>query len=214
MPVVSSAREIRMGDWWWGCRHPSIGRLVMNTTPAVVSKAASTAGGRVGRHRCIRPRTLHLIDLENLLAGRVDTDTVADIWDEYRQVTGMRWDDHVIVAVSKRNAAATFFALPETVQRVIGSNGPDGADLALISAVDINWAVKRFGQVMVATGDHIFTDTTTGLRAAGLPVVQVIGGGAPAADLYRQCTSQLYLPAAQRRAQTRRHTTLTAAMAA
>lgn len=41
---------------------------------------------------------------------------------------------------------------------------------------------------MVATGDHNFTDTTTHLRAAWLPVVQVIGRGTPAAGLCRKCT--------------------------
>lgn len=173
----------------------------------------SPAGGcgrspRVGRHRSTRPRTLHLVDLENLLAGRIDIRSVGDTWTEYRHVTGMRWDDHVVVAVSKKNAAAAFFALPDNVQRVVGNNGPDGADIALVGAVDSDWAAQKFGQVMMATGDHMFTETVTRLQAVKLRVVQVIGGGLASTDLYRQCSDHLYLSGAQRRAQSWRCTDL------
>lgn len=156
--------------------------------------AAAASAGAAGRHRRRRARTLHLMDLENLLAGRVDCPAVAGLWHDYQRVTDFRWDDHVIVAVSKKNAAATFFALPAAIQRIVGRNIPDGADLALIEAVDIDWAARRFGQVMVATGDGIFTDTARRLHERGLQVVQVLGGGLPSARLYRQCSTQLYLP--------------------
>ena len=150
-----------------------------------------------GRHRCVRPRTLHLVDLENLLGGDVEQHAVTSLWCQYRTLTGMRWDDHVIVAVSRRHAATAFLALPGTVQRVVGRNTADGADLALIDAVDARWAQRRFEQAMVATGDHIFAETARHLNDLGLEVVQVIGRGLPSAHLYRQCSRQLYLPAPQ-----------------
>lgn len=178
--------------------------LRSGATQSIPATHATPASGRVGgRHRCSRARALHLVDLENLLAGRVDGPSVTATWHQYQQVTGMRWDDHVVVAVAKKHAAATFLALPTAIQRVIGRNTPDGADLALIDAIDLDWAARRFGQVMVATGDGIFTDTARRLRARGLQVVQVIGGGLPATRLYRQCPTQLYLPSARHR----RHTT-------
>ena len=155
---------------------------------------------RVGRHRSTRPRTLHLVDLENLLAGRVIGEDVADVWAEYSRVTALHRDDHVVVSVAKRHAEAAFFALPG-VQRVIGADGPDGADIALIDAVPIGWAASRFAQVMLASGDHIFGDIASRLRAEGLPVALVIGAGTAAYELYLRCDSQLYLPQAQRRAQ-------------
>ncbi|WP_338481343.1 NYN domain-containing protein [Rhodococcus sp. DN22] len=168
----------------------------------------------VGHHRSTRPRTLHLVDLENLLDGRVETEAVTEIWREYRQVTGMGSDDHVVVAVAKRNAAAAFFGLPQSVQRIIGDNGPDGADLALLDAVDIDWSAKRFGQVMVSPGDHIFTGTARGMKAAGMQVVQVIGGGTSSTALYLQCSRQLNLVAAQHRARALRSAALKAETAA
>lgn len=170
----------------------------MTTAHSTVTASRPT---RTGRHRSTRPRTLHLIDLENLLCGRVDPRSVVQVWDEYRRVTGLRWDDHVVVSVAKRHAPATFFALPASVQRVIGADEADGADTALLDAVQIDWAATRFRQVMLASGDHIFGDVARTLRGEGLHLVQVIGGGLCGSEIYRQCHDQLYLPLAQRRAQ-------------
>ncbi|WP_212744386.1 NYN domain-containing protein [Rhodococcus sp. Q] len=181
--------------------------LVTSTTTAAVRAAG-------GRHRCTRPRTLHLVDLENLLAGRVDAASVAEVWAEYQQVTGMRPGDHVVVAVAARHATATFFSLPGAVQRVVGADIPDGADLALLDTVDLAWTARRFGQVMIATGDHAFTGVAAHLHTQGVPVVQVIGGGWPSTGLYLQCSTQLYLTAAQRRVQDRRRSEIAAALAA
>ncbi|OAK52984.1 NYN domain-containing protein [Rhodococcoides kyotonense] len=169
------------------------------TRPATTRREEAPSAGWYDR-----PRTLHLVDLENLLAGRVDAGSVTELWAEYQFVTGMRDDDHVIVSVAQRNAVASFFSLPSAIQRVIGSNAPDGADHALLDSIDIAWTARRFGQVMVATGDGIFTPIASRLRAQGLQMVQVIGGGTPATSLYRQCTTQLYLTNAQHRARRRR----------
>lgn len=72
--------------------------------------------------------------------------------------------------------------------------GEDRADAALIEAVDIAWVVANFGQVVIGSGDHIFAPLARRFRAAGLHVVQVIGGGGCSAALYRACHEQRYLP--------------------
>ena len=105
----------------------------------------------------------------------------------------IRYDDHSTVAVSGRHAAAAFFALPPGIQRVIGANRPDGADLALIDSVEIDWVASNFGQVVIASGDHIFAPMARKFRAAGLSVIQVLGAGGCSAELYRQCTEHRYL---------------------
>lgn len=194
-----------------GEQHPPARLALRQVTPALAGKEEVPSEGR---DRYIRPRTLHLVDLENLLAGWVDERSVAEVWAEYQKVTAMRQGDHVIVSVSQRNAVATFFSLPAAVQRIIGSNAPDGADHALLDTIDIAWTARRFGQVMVATGDGIFTPVTARLHAQGLQMVQVIGGGKPATSLYRQCATQLYLTTAQRRVQARRRVELAATIAA
>ncbi|OUS97277.1 NYN domain-containing protein [Rhodococcus sp. NCIMB 12038] len=154
---------------------------------------------RTGRHRSVRPRTLHLIDLENLVDGQVTTQTCTAAWEEYRRCLDVRWDDHVLVAVSEKNALTAFLALPGTVQKVVGHNRPDGADHALVDAVPLGWAQARFQQVVIASGDHFFTSLAENLTTAGMLVVQAIGGGWTSAELYRACPSQYYLTDLQRR---------------
>lgn len=149
---------------------------------------------RSGRHRRVRPRTLHLLDVENLVAGRVAGDAVRTMWNEFVDTVDARWEDHSTVAVSNRNATAAFLALPAGVRRVVGADEPDGADLALIDSVDVDWVAGRFGRVAIGSGDHIFAALAGELRHRGLEVVQVIGGGRCSTELYRVCTGHLYLP--------------------
>lgn len=151
-----------------------------------------------GRHRSIRPRTLHLVDLENLVAGVVTEQSVSAAWQEYRRVLGVRWNDHVVVSVSEKNALAAFLALPGTIQRVMGRNCPDGADLELIAAVDLGWAQTRFQQVVMASGDHIFTDLARDLSSRGIVVIQAIGASQTSWELYLACEMQMHLRGLQR----------------
>lgn len=159
---------------------------------------------RAGRHRSSRPRTINLVDLENLVGGDVNNELVRRTWSEFVGVTDTRYDDHSTVAVSKRHAATAFFALPSAIRRVIGANRPDGADIALLESVDTDWAAANFGQVVIASGDHIFAPLAQQFRDAGLRVMQVIGAGRCSAELYGACTEHRYLsdsrPAAGNRA--------------
>lgn len=125
-------------------------------TPLIAARPNRGPFVRGGRHRSTRPRTLNLIDLENLVGGHVHAHFVRTTWSEYRAVIGARHSDHSTVAVSRKNAAEAFFALPANVHRVIGADGPDGADLALIDSVDDGWITANFGQVVIGSGDHIF----------------------------------------------------------
>ena len=156
-----------------------------------------------GAHRSTRPRTLHLLDLENLVDGLVTPAHCAAAWAEYSYRLGYRPGDHAIVAVSKKNALTAFLALPD-VQRVIGPNRPDGADLALIDAVDLDWARTHFRQVVIASGDHIFTPLARRLADHGLFVVQAVGAAFTSAQLYHAVSTQQYLPELQRRIQQHR----------
>lgn len=160
-------------------------------TPA--SPRITGAVNHTGRHRSTRPRTFNLIDLENLVAGRVNPVSVNEAWSEFTAAIDARHTDLTTVAVSRRNAAAAFFSLPANLQRVVGANCPDGADIALIASVDIDWVVANFGQVIIGSGDHIFAPLARRFRSAGLNVVQVIGRGACSASLYRACNEQRYL---------------------
>ncbi|WP_370500186.1 NYN domain-containing protein [Mycolicibacterium sp. jd] len=118
---------------------------------------------------------------------------MTEVWSEFSEIVDTRYTDLTTVAVSRRHAATAFFALPGNLQRVVGSNCPDGADIALIDSVDVDWVAAHFGQVVIASGDHIFAALACRFRSAGLHVVQVIGHGASSAALYRACSEQKYL---------------------
>lgn len=127
---------------------------------------------------------------------------------EFVETVDARWEDHSTVAVSCRNATAAFLALPAGVRRVVGADRPDGADLALIGSVDVDWVADRFGRVVIGSGDHIFAALAGELRQRGVEMVQVIGGGRCSTELYRACTGHLYLPRTRHKAAadtTRRH---------
>jgi hypothetical protein len=177
--------------------------MAITATPGS-ARARYTPQVRCGRHRLNRPRTLSLMDLENLLGGDVETTAVRDMWAEFVTAIDLRHDDHTCVAVSRHHAAAAFFGLPGNVQRIIGANGPDGADLALIDAVDYRWIAANFGQVVVASGDHIFAPVAERLRSVGLPVVQVIGAGTSSVRLYQASSDHRYLAKTRRRVVDRR----------
>lgn len=164
----------------------------MGTRTATV--APHRRRGAAGRHRSTRPRTLHLVDLENLVGGIVSSALVAEAWEEYARVTGLRAGDQVIVSVARRHAVDAFFALPAGIRRVIGSNAPDGADVALLDDVDVADVARRFGQVVIASGDHAFVPLARSIVELGVPVIQVIGAGHTSTDLYSACGTQLHLP--------------------
>lgn len=174
-------------------------------SPTIAAPKNYSPRQRAGKHRVTRPRTLNIVDLENLVAGHVTKATVKTAWNEYCYVTGLREGDQSFIAVAERHAATAFFALPPGIKRLVGDNVPDGADVVLLSAVDDPaWVARNYGQVMIASGDHIFAPLAQRFLDVGVPVVQVLGGGACATNLYRRCSTQLYLPQTREKALVRR----------
>ena len=127
-----------------------------------------------GRHRRHVPRTLHLIDLENLC--RVTPRSVSRAWRLYTASVGVYNDDGVMVAVDVSRAFTVADALPSGI-RLLTGRGRNGADRALLEAVDIGWAKRCFERVVVASGDHVFAPTVRECLAADMPVEVVAGGG-------------------------------------
>lgn len=135
-------------------------------------------GGPAVSHRCTCPRTFHAIDLENLLGDptRRDRAHVAEAWERYTARVPIRRDDHIVVATGPSLAVTAWFALPSTVRRLVGY-GLDGADNALIDAMDTDHIAARYGRVVIASGDHIFAPSARSLRLKGMQVWQVGGRG-------------------------------------
>ena len=143
----------------------------------------------------VADRTLHVIDLENLVGGTdAGPDELRAAWDAYRG-HGIRIaeDDHVVIATSSHVARVAWFALPATGMQRLVRDGQDGADLALVEAVDIDHAATRYGRMVIASGDHAFTDLALDARAHHMRVQLVIGRGQPSRQLMAACPSRTWL---------------------
>ena len=134
-------------------------------------------------------RALHLLDVENLLGGRVTSSRVKALWELYCMTAEVEEVDLVVAACSHRSASQVLFALPSRVRVVIGSDVPDGADVALLDAVDASRQAARFARVVVGSGDHAFAPLAQEFVAAGCPVDLVTGPGFSARRLRMVCRS-------------------------
>jgi hypothetical protein len=117
-------------------------------------------------------RSLHLIDVENLLGGTSFSEAdVAATADVYRAVAGVAIADLVIVSSSHHTALPAWFGWGKA-RRVVRS-GPDGADLALIEIIKTENVAVRFDRIVIGSGDGIFASPAAHLQAAGVAVTVV-----------------------------------------
>lgn len=162
-------------------RQPTKATKRLNTR--CVTKAASTT-----------PRTLHLLDLENLVSGRVTAQRCSRVWREYVDTVGLSGVDQIVVAVARRNGLVTGLSLPPRVRLIFGEDCPDGADRALVAAVDVRHDAARFQRVVIASGDHHFVPLAREFRRLGTEVAQAMGAARVSSDLYLACSTNFVLP--------------------
>lgn len=115
-------------------------------------------------------RTLHLVDVENLMGGPLSGPlALRAAVTAYNALAPVQPGDHVIVGVNPQLALAVFDVWPQA--RLVVRGGPDGADNALIAAVsDVAWTASRYDRLVVGSGDGIFSVVIAAYRAAGIPV--------------------------------------------
>src|SRR5262245_44562750 len=95
-------------------------------------------------------RTLHLIDIENLLGSPfVKGSRVAAAYEDALRAGGYRQGDLVFVACNPAMWRELAFA-PHTQCRMLVAHGADGADLALLAQAAPEWVAKRFDRMVVA----------------------------------------------------------------
>ena len=121
--------------------------------------------------RWCRGRRIVVVDIENLVGGPCDTpDKVR--WARRRLVAALRLatEDHVVVGVDVDGLlwVGTEWCGP---RHVVG-RGEDGADQALLGVLAEDVA-ERFDEVVVASGDGIFTDMVADLTRRGVLVTVV-----------------------------------------
>ena len=135
-------------------------------------------------------RTLCLVDVENCAStSHVSLEHASRVRDAIKQAAPEVLIH--IVACSHHNAAATRFAFSRS--RVVVRSGNNGADLALIDVIETENVEKRFGRVIIASGDHIFAHAAKRLRRAGVTVEALAINGQISRDFACTCNAVRYL---------------------
>jgi len=125
---------------------------------------------RVGTERY---RRLHLVDIENLIGNpHPSTSHIRKCQTRYLDIAHPGEFDLVVVGCSHWYAKLVMFDWRGP--RFVVRSGPDGADMALIEAwSDLAASTERFAEVLIASGDHIFTDLSSRIAAEGIPVTVI-----------------------------------------
>ena len=109
----------------------------------------------------------------------------------YRLATRASANDSIIVGCDKSGAFATKGAFPNS--RLVCGVGRDGADNALIAAVDLRVLFEQFDVLMIGSGDNKFAFLAAQAQSAGLITVGVIGVGDLARSLEARLDGIIYL---------------------
>lgn len=120
-----------------------------------------------------RKRRYVIFDIENPTRGaKVSCRKVATLWNVIKQqAPGISPEDHIVVGAARSVARRYRTAVTgENVKWVLGADAPDGADRALLAAIDL-WRVARdFDELVIISGDHAFVDLARRAREFGLTV--------------------------------------------
>lgn len=121
-------------------------------------------------------RTLHLADIENLMGGPLTgLDRLSAVRAQHERLTPPSHGDHVISACNPRLLVDV--SLRWLRSRWLTHHGKDGADQALLEALDADDLAARYSRVVIGSGDHAFTDLAEQLRQRGVEVSVVARPG-------------------------------------
>jgi hypothetical protein len=131
-------------------------------------------------------RCVHLIDIENLLGGYLTCQRAEHLISAYCSTGLVGSRDLVVIAGARRGARHWLFAPPSGWRRIITSDAPEAADLALIDAVS-HISFSATTHLAIASGDHRFLPLAARARSGGALVFQLIGEGKPALAYASRC---------------------------
>lgn len=142
-------------------------------------------------------RRLVVVDIENIAQGGVMAPWQARlVQDELRRSMGLNDHDQVIIGVSHVGVLNSWMGWEGTQPRIVAQSGPDGADLVLLEVLTTERVAARYDEVVIASGDGIFTDAVTALQAAGA-VVTVVAWANRCAKRLRMAANRTVLLAPQ-----------------
>ena len=126
----------------------------------------------VPERRGNRSRKIVLIDLENMLFGSHEGSDDAQSQNRSAEILSLaqarRPEDTIIVGCNPQLVFLANELFP--VSQIVVGKGKDGADNALIDALDLDRAVERYAELCIVSGDNAFCAIAHPARAAGLSV--------------------------------------------
>ena len=142
-----------------------------------------------------RTRSLHLVDLENLVGDPMASGpTALDALHRYLAISGWRTGDEVILAANPGLLRQVMFDLPVPCS-VHAVTGTDAADFMLLAYAEPARVAARFGRLVVGSGDGEFAPTALEVRDRGVPVVVVALHGCLSQTLQGQGFGIRFMPA-------------------
>lgn len=121
-------------------------------------------------------RAVHIWDVENMLEGVVTERRIRTLWVNYQTRVPVQVGDQFVVGCCRTYAPYVLFTMHAHARVVIGGNGHDAADIALLNAIDGAYIGRRFARVFLGSSDRIFGGLVKDLQSAGCEVTNVIGG--------------------------------------
>lgn len=123
-------------------------------------------------HNQLRGRRLVLVDIENVVGGAVHSAEEAH-WarQEVESMIGVQELDQVIVGTSHIGLFSAHSAWPNS--RLVVRSGENGADLALLEVMESENIHQRFEELVLISGDGIFTEEVSRLGGLGVQVTVV-----------------------------------------
>lgn len=123
-------------------------------------------------HNQLRGRRLVLVDIENVVGGAVHSADEAH-WarQEVESMIGLQELDQVIVGTSHIGLFSAHAAWPNS--RLVVRSGENGADLALLEVMESENIHQRFEELVLISGDGIFTEEVSRLGGLGVHVTVV-----------------------------------------
>ena len=163
------------------CRGWHVETRQVTAAVAEVAPSPSAATAAFEESLATRKRRYFLVDIENPTRGAKATcEEVAALWDILkRQAPGIAPRDHVVVGAGRGVAQRyrTSISGPN-VRWVTGANAPDGADRALLGAIDLYRVARDYDELVIVSGDHAFADLARRAKTFGLSV-QVVTAETP-----------------------------------
>lgn len=128
------------------------------------------------KKRALRGRRLVVVDMENVVGGAIMTvEQAVGAHLCIEAAAGLHGGEHVVIGTSHVGLLSA--GLGWVGPRLLARSGENGADLALLAVLTEEHVEERFDEVVLVSGDGIFTDAVTALGAAGVRVTVVARRG-------------------------------------